>query len=992
MDRLLTSEPGAPYRGERFGGQAFLITTSADPRTAQSRCPRQFHLYAGRVRRAWILVLLILVDCSPCLAFVLFESGQVRPLALSPDRAWLFAVNTPDNRLELLQATPRGLVHDRSVSVGLEPVAVAVRTDREIWVVNHLSDSVSIVKLDPVPRVVRTLLVGDEPRDIVFAGPNRNLAFITAAHRGQNRPGDPQLTTPAVGRADVWVFDATDLGEEFGGTPRTIVTLFADTPRSLAVTPDGRTVYAAAFHSGNRTTVVPQESICDRSEREGAPCEIDGQPIPDGPPGPGMNVEGVRGPRTGLIVRFNPITGIWEDEAGQDWSYAARLTLPDLDVFSIDAFADPPRKINALSGMGTILYNMIVNPVSGDVYVSNTDALNLVRFESNVRGRIHRSQITILTTNDVIPRQLNKHIDYSNVPSPSGTKERSLALPTAMAVSEDGRTLYLAALGSGKIGVLAIDELLDDSFVPTPSAHIPVTGSGPSGLALDEERGRLYVLTRFDNAVSVVDIGTREEIQHLPLFNPEPDDVIQGRAFLYDANLTSSNGEASCAGCHVFGDFDSLAWDLGDPDAPVLDNPNRFVGGEEVYNAFHPLKGPMTTQTLRGLATHGPMHWRGDRTGGFESEGDPDDEVAAFRAFNSSFVTLLGREAPLDPEQLSSLTSFALQIRSPPNPIRSLENVPPAFDFHSGCGTCHVLDPARGFFGTDGSTILNPNDGTPQIMKVPHLRNFYQKIGMFVRSPGFGGDLFEKVGDQVRGFGHFNDGSGGPLPPQPGDDDMVDFLLAFPSDFAPIVGQQVTISRSSGPQARDRLRLLGERADAAECELVVKGVMSGESRGWIRTSAGRYASDRVGEIELSENDLLELTIGEEATELTFTCAPPGEGLRIGIDRDLDSFLDRDEVDAGSDPGDAESLPGSATPTSAYQRTPTPPPIAPACVGDCNTDGSVTIDEILTGISMALGTVGSTKCPGIGRNGIVEVNELIVAVRMALEGCAQHSTR
>jgi YVTN family beta-propeller protein len=54
--------------------------------------------------------------------------------------------------------------------VGLEPVAVGVRNNTEVWVVNHLSDSISIVKVgSPATRwVVRTLLVGDEPRDIVF--------------------------------------------------------------------------------------------------------------------------------------------------------------------------------------------------------------------------------------------------------------------------------------------------------------------------------------------------------------------------------------------------------------------------------------------------------------------------------------------------------------------------------------------------------------------------------------------------------------------------------------------------------------------------------------------------------------------------------------------------------------------------------------------------------------------------------------------------------
>src|SRR6185436_16081762 len=123
------------------------------------------------------------------------------------------------------------------------------RSNDEVWVVNHLSDSVSIVDV-PSGRVRRTLLVGDEPRDLVFARQG-SRAFITTAHRGQRRSapalagvpgaGDPELTTPGVPRADVWVFDAGDLGDAVGGTPRGIVELFGDTPRALAVAPDGNT-------------------------------------------------------------------------------------------------------------------------------------------------------------------------------------------------------------------------------------------------------------------------------------------------------------------------------------------------------------------------------------------------------------------------------------------------------------------------------------------------------------------------------------------------------------------------------------------------------------------------------------------------------------------------------------------------------------------------------------------------------------------------------
>src|SRR6185295_5106902 len=180
--------------------------------------------------RIGVLLVSVLVASSPPAAaqpgrFTVFETGQVRPLALSPSGKFLFAVNTPDNRLEVFRIEGHGLEHRASVSVGLEPVAVAARSDGEVWVVNHLSDSISVVELAQgghSGRIVRTLLVGDEPRDIVFGGTGRNRAFITTAHRGQNVPYDPQLTTPGVGRADVWVFDADHLGVTLTGTPLTI--------------------------------------------------------------------------------------------------------------------------------------------------------------------------------------------------------------------------------------------------------------------------------------------------------------------------------------------------------------------------------------------------------------------------------------------------------------------------------------------------------------------------------------------------------------------------------------------------------------------------------------------------------------------------------------------------------------------------------------------------------------------------------------------------
>ena len=896
--------------------------------------------------------------------FTLFESGQVRPLALSPSGRFVYAVNTPDNRLEVFEITPSALAHRFSVPVGLEPVAVAARSDEEVWVVNHLSDSVSVVRLNLRGRagtVTRTLLVGDEPRDIVFAGPGKSRAFITAAHRGQNVPFDPQFTTPGIGRADVWVFDANNLGTSLGGTPLTLVNLFSDTPRALAVTPDGSRVYAAAFHSGNRSTVLHESLVPNGGEAAG------------GVPGPSTNAEGVPATEVSLLVRYNGQD--WVDVLGRPWTDKVRFSLPDKDVFAIDALAHPPAQLSGpagfYSGVGTILFNMAVNPVNGKVYVSNTEARNDLRFEgpgtfagTTLRGHIHESRISVLGSGGVAPRHLNKHIDYSTccAPLPNPENEKSLAQPLGMTVSANGSTLYVAAFGSSKIGVYSTAALEADTFVPSTDNQILLSGGGPTGMVLDEARGRMYVLTRFDNAISTVNLATRQEVAHVRMYNPEPASVVEGRPFLYDARKSSSHGDSSCASCHIFGDFDSLAWDLGNPDGLVQNNPNPIVpampefGSDPTFGQdtrFHPMKGPLTTQSLRGLANHGAMHWRGDRTGGNDAPSvQPDsgafNEEEAFKQFNPAFMDLLGRDARLTPGEMQKFTDFILQVMYPPNPIRNLDNSltpsqqagrdffngPTSF-FHGSCESCHRLDVNanpekglfKGFFGTDGRSSF---DAEPLFPKVPHLRNMYQKVGMF--GAGFGFNSVEAdpfLGDQVRGFGFTTDGAvptlflfnsrfdfhpvlnqvGIPVSPEGTETkkNLEDFMLAFDTNLAPIVGQQVTLTALTQSGAGPRIDLLLARADAGECDLVAKGQLALEEVGFLYVGQGRFKGDRHSR-PLVSDPVLRLQVIAGLGALTYTCTPPGSGQRIGIDRDLDGFLDGDERAARSDPADPHSTP------------------------------------------------------------------------------------
>ena len=43
--------------------------------------------------------------------------------------------------------------------------------------------------------------------------------------------------------------------------------------------------------------------------------------------------------------------------------------------------------------------------------------------------------------------------------------------------------------------------------------------------------------------------------------------------------------------------------------------------------------------------------------------------------------------------------------------------------------------------------------------------------------------------------------------------------------------------------------------------------------------------------------------------MTYTVVPQGSETRIGVDRDADGFLDRDELDVCRDPADPSSFPG-----------------------------------------------------------------------------------
>jgi hypothetical protein len=82
------------------------------------------------------------------------------------------------------------------------------------------------------------------------------------------------------------------------------------------------------------------------------------------------------------------------------------------------------------------------------------------------------------------------------------------------------------------------------------------------------------------------------------------------------------------------------------------------------------------------------------------------------------------------------------------------------------------------------------------------------------------------------------------------------------------------------------------------------------------------------------------------------------------------------------PTDTPTRPAGDTPTVIPPGSPLP------CVGDCGGDGTVEVNELITGVNIALGNLPVSACPVFDANGddLVGINELIAAVNNALSGC------
>ena len=824
-----------------------------------------------------------------------FESGPTRQVMMSADNSRLLVLNTKDHRLEIhrideVQGVP-DLVHEFSVFTGLEPGSMAnhPQAPELVYVSNLLSDSVAVVDITE-GIVVTSIPVGDEPRDIEIVDDE----FFVACARAKDANGD-------------WVDHALvvhDLDAPYA--QRKVADLGGHKPRSLCS--DGTFVYAVPQNSGNHTTILKEDEAQALGLDQLALDAFD------------LNL-----PINGALI--DVANGAPAFERGWEIPQTARIVfdheypqlVPQLTDRDVSAMWRNGLALsgNFTSGVGTTLFAIEYNPTADKLWVANTDARNRTRMEYNLTGDVGANRITIVDTG--AGGQANTFLELL---PPLTSKFHSQ--PTAIAFHPGQGTAYVAALGTATVIVFDAgnNTVIQEIDVPTL----------PGGLAVDETRDWLFVYSRLDKVVSVYDIAAN----HVRLggdfpvaYDPEPVMTAEGRRVLYDADPAKGGGSGlmSCSSCHVFGDTDGMAWDLGSSQGTLLPAFPGAMGGSiasfsgqvvaDTDTPLHnPMKGPMVTQSLRGMIDGEPFHWRGDRP--------------FFQNFQPAFKGLNGGGGVSDAE-MQKMATFVDSMVFPPNPYQdknrtysgdqqqALEDfaMPP----HPGipyrqsnqnlrCNDCHSADFDNGnFLGADNSLH---GVALPQIFNTATLRGVYEKeyrdvtgfgtshdgaldgVLGFLEADPFGSPVFDLLGPVER-------------------ERFADFVRAWDTGLSPMVGVQANFAGTLTPEFVEWVNLARPQAIAGDLDIVAHGWRTvGPNQVPSSLYLTRINGNGPWRFELEDGTFV--TTGTVRTwvlagdaEYVFTAVPAGLGRRLGPDRDEDGLNDGAERDVfGSLPYDPDT--------------------------------------------------------------------------------------
>ncbi len=568
-----------------------------------------------------------------------FMSPHSKPIVVD-HKSLLFVTNTPADTIEVIDSNSLTII--RSIAVGIDPVGLALKPDHsELWVANHVSDSISIIDNNPdnttYLHVIATIqdfdpTTGatrfDEPVGIAFAGNNKayvslssenHIAVIDAnAYRISNR-----LSIPA------------------------------QDPRAMFVR-DER-LFVIPFESNNQTQISGCAGPFDAGR-----CTFDGFEH--------------------VVTNNNVLSqNITVD-------IIKHPQVPDRDLFIFDTNTD--QLLSSASALGTLLYGITVDS-TGQVYIAQTDARNDANGAAGTLGdglaqmgnRAFLNQITKINCSGATCTA-PEFINLEPLPPNNPATDKTYATPFAIQNSDDDAVLLVTAASSNKLFI--IDKNSNNITGETE------VGKVPRGIAIASDANgqahTAWVLNVASNSISQVDVSdvnTPQVTNTINLFDPTHPEVKLGRIAFNDAKA-STTGTFSCESCHPDGGTDQLTWIL---DTPLCNLP----GCSQIP--------PRVTMPIRGLRDTAPYHWDGipgdpyggpntSNINGFDQPNCALDEPESCTRFlvdgglastmcmvGACPVNNEGKSGALTATERDAMAQFLLSVPYPPAQRRSHDNV-----------------------------------------------------------------------------------------------------------------------------------------------------------------------------------------------------------------------------------------------------------------------------------------------------------------------------
>ncbi|MCY3883751.1 MAG: hypothetical protein OXG24_02425 [Gammaproteobacteria bacterium] len=602
-----------------------------------------------------------------------FESPHSNPIDYNSHTNLVYVTNTPADTVDVINAETRTIV--ARINVGIDPVGITIRPDgKEVWVANHVSDSVSVIDSNQESptyhQVLHTIQVFDlddyhtlfdEPVGIVFAHNDTAYVALSSSNR--------------IAKIDVATRGISD-----------ILNVTAQDPRALAVRDDR--LYVIPFESNNQTQI----SGCYPENLDSDPnCTFDA-----------------------LAHVVNAMDGADQSTSG---GYVADIVrddrIPDRDLYVFDTNAPPFRNepLQIVDTVGTLLYGIAVDS-RHRVYVAQAEARNDANGKAGTEGHglaemENRAFLNQITKIDCSGTECTDPIFFELEPLPPDDPAEGMALatPFAIQISEDDATLVVTAAASNRVFTM-------DATSGAVLGRVEV-GAIPRGLSLlsnsDGSPSKAWVLNALQNSVSLVDLedlANPSLVATIQLEDPSDPMLKLGRILFNDASVSSTETFA-CASCHPDGHTDQLLW--------VLETPLCSNGCDQIQ--------PRLVQDIRGLRGSAPYHWDGtvgDPFGGVNTAShnvllDPNcnienEESCTLHLIDGSLATTMcdqedcetndeGKPGKLSGEERAALAKYLLSVPYPPSVERPFTNELSAqalqgiheFHYEQQCGNCHRL-------------------------------------------------------------------------------------------------------------------------------------------------------------------------------------------------------------------------------------------------------------------------------------------------------------